>query len=308
VTNQPKFRIRTVAEMTGVQPVTLRAWERRYGFPRPVRSNSSYRLYTSGDVQQIRRMRQLCESGMAASEAAAMVRSGKPAVAPLIGSPSDAFTEGVDELLDALHAMDVEHMNRVMTRAASWGSASQIFERMIAPVMVKVGERWRAGRLSVAHEHLVTEFFQTTLTQMLRLVQPASPRHTAVLACFPDELHTLPLYGVGFELVNWGCRTVVLGQRTPAAGLASALQSLRPSLVALSVTVQLRAAKAREALEGYAGACGRVPWLVGGAGALALADQVRELGGVVAPPGRDGWRPILERVFASGDRRRGTRS
>ena len=68
--SEPTYRIHTVAEMTGVNPVTLRAWERRYGVPQPIRTPSAYRLYSDHDVQQIRRMLQLSESGLAASEAA----------------------------------------------------------------------------------------------------------------------------------------------------------------------------------------------------------------------------------------------
>ena len=47
---EPRYRINAVAEMTGVPAPTLRAWERRYGIPRPGRSESSYRLYSDADV------------------------------------------------------------------------------------------------------------------------------------------------------------------------------------------------------------------------------------------------------------------
>ena len=51
---EPRYRINAVAEMTGVPAPTLRAWERRYGIPRPGRSESSYRLYSDADVAEVR--------------------------------------------------------------------------------------------------------------------------------------------------------------------------------------------------------------------------------------------------------------
>ena len=44
------YPIRTVSTLTGVHPVTLRAWERRYGLIRPHRTPKGHRLYTRADV------------------------------------------------------------------------------------------------------------------------------------------------------------------------------------------------------------------------------------------------------------------
>ena len=40
------YRIKRVAHLTGINPATLRAWERRYGLVAPDRTGSGYRLYT----------------------------------------------------------------------------------------------------------------------------------------------------------------------------------------------------------------------------------------------------------------------
>ena len=46
--------IRTVADLTGINPVTLRAWERRYGLIQPTRTESGHRLYSMRDVEAVR--------------------------------------------------------------------------------------------------------------------------------------------------------------------------------------------------------------------------------------------------------------
>ena len=45
--------IREVARQTGVNAVTLRAWERRYGLVSPLRTDGGHRLYTPQDLQTI---------------------------------------------------------------------------------------------------------------------------------------------------------------------------------------------------------------------------------------------------------------
>ncbi len=50
------YPIRKISELTGINPVTLRAWERRYGLIKPERTPKGHRLYTDEHVQLIRRI------------------------------------------------------------------------------------------------------------------------------------------------------------------------------------------------------------------------------------------------------------
>ena len=78
MTDQPgRFRINRVAEATGIPEATLRAWERRYQVPKPARTPSGYRLYSQQDVAQVRRMRELCEKGLAPGDAAKEILENK---------------------------------------------------------------------------------------------------------------------------------------------------------------------------------------------------------------------------------------
>ena len=64
---QGYFPISTVSTMTGVNPVTLRAWERRYGLIKPTRTDSGHRLYSDEDVELIKLILQLIDEGIAIS-------------------------------------------------------------------------------------------------------------------------------------------------------------------------------------------------------------------------------------------------
>lgn len=63
------FPIGTVSEQTGVQSVTLRAWERRYGLLQPSRTPKGHRLYSQQDINRVKQVLRLLEQGISVSRA-----------------------------------------------------------------------------------------------------------------------------------------------------------------------------------------------------------------------------------------------
>ncbi len=57
--------ISDLAERTGVPPATLRSWEARYGFPRPIRLPGGHRRYAEGDVAAVLEVLRHRDSGLA---------------------------------------------------------------------------------------------------------------------------------------------------------------------------------------------------------------------------------------------------
>ncbi len=67
--HSPKYNVQAVAKLVGLSPVTLRAWERRYGLPSPARGEHGYRLYSDYDVRTLRWLKQQTETGLSISRA-----------------------------------------------------------------------------------------------------------------------------------------------------------------------------------------------------------------------------------------------
>lgn len=273
------YRIQTVSEMTGVPAATLRAWERRYGVPVPMRTASSYRLYSEADVELISKLRDLCANeGMAPAEAACLLKERGPHQPEADAVGADPFCVARDRLVQAVERFAPDALEDELRYALCLGAAVAVFERVLAPALEEIGDRWLAGELSVAQEHLASEQIGGAVRDLLRLVQPVGAARTAVLACVADEEHDLPLYGVALRFAQWGFRTTVLGPRTPPDALGQAVAALGPDVVGLSATVAPRA----ETIAAYGRACGGTPWIVGGAAAGALRAAVEAAGGQIA--------------------------
>lgn len=302
-----KYRIQTVAEMTGVSAATLRAWERRYGVPVPSRTDSSYRVYSEADVEMIRRVRQLCEEGMAPAQATRLVfeEAETRAAASTAAESEDPFGSLQRQIVEAVERFDPRLLERRLDRATSLGQPATVVDRVLRSALVEIGDRWHDGRMTVAQEHLATEAILGATRRLLPLVQPEGDARIAVLACFADDEHAFAVHALAILLSSWGWHTVLLGARTPPAAVRHAVRELAPALVGLSVTIAPAPHRARELVDAYADACEGVPWAVGGAAVSEIAKLVTARGGHVADdPSPKSIRAVVDRITARGRAKR----
>jgi DNA-binding transcriptional MerR regulator/methylmalonyl-CoA mutase cobalamin-binding subunit len=296
-----RYRINVVAELTGIPAATLRAWERRYGVPTPARTAAAYRLYTDSDVTELKRLRDLCASGMAIAEAARLVRLDRdrsPVVVPVAELDLSAACEvAVERIVDAVCDFDPEVVGREVARALYVGSAQEVFDKVLAPSLRRIGDLWHEGRISIAQEHLASGIIEDAARSLARLVQPSEPRWRVLLACVADEDHVIGLHGVAIHIAGWGIRSIDLGARTPPQAVADAAQRLAPDGVGLSMTLMHDVAHGAALIDAYAAACAGRPWFVGGAGVAPLADHIRARRGVALVGSLDDHRALVERAL-----------
>src|SRR4029450_10613315 len=102
------LRIGELSRRLGVSDHVLRAWERRYGLLRPVRSTGGFRLYSEADVDRVRRMQPHLSQGLSAAEAArAAIDEDRPA--PTGADTGDLVSyDGLAGAVEALQRASVE--------------------------------------------------------------------------------------------------------------------------------------------------------------------------------------------------------
>jgi MerR family transcriptional regulator, light-induced transcriptional regulator len=275
------LRIGELSKRSGVSPELLRAWERRYGLLRPVRSAGGLRLYTPDDVERVRVMREHLADGLAAAEAAALaLRAGVGDAATPIALRPDAARE---DLADALDRYDEPRAQAIFDRLLAVATVDTLLSEVILPYLHELGERWLRGDASVAQEHFASSVVRGRLLGLAR-GWGLGLGPTAVLACLPGEQHDLGLIAFGLALRSRGWRIVYLGSDSPIETVEEVSRQLDPSLVVLAATsservepvvTQLRALAGRHRLA-LGGAAGGNESLAA-AGALALSgDPVAE--------------------------------
>ncbi len=222
------LRIGELSRRTGVSRDTLRAWERRYGLLRPVRTEGGFRLYSADDERRIRDMQRHLERGVAAAQAARLVEAGGAAEGS--ASPSQP-----GDLFDRLLAFDDEAANHLLDRAVSRLSAESVLQELVLPVLRRIGDGWERGEVSIAQEHFASNLVRGRLLGLARgWDQGSGPR--ALLACAPGELHDIPLIAFGIALRARGWRIVYLGADTPLETVREAAVTVEPDLIVVAAS------------------------------------------------------------------------
>jgi MerR family transcriptional regulator, light-induced transcriptional regulator len=248
------LRIGELSRRLGVSDHVLRAWERRYGLLRPVRSAGGFRLYSEADEARVRRMQELQAQGLSAAEAAraaltetqaaptGAAADGRGGGADAGGGGADArggLADGRNALDHALGNLDEPAAQAVLDRLLTTFTVETVLREVVLPYLRDLGERWQSGVISVGQEHFASNLIRGRLAALARgWGHGQGPR--AVLACPPGELHDLPLLAFGIALNRNGWRIGYLGADTPIDDLLRTAADIGPDLVVLAATTPER--------------------------------------------------------------------
>lgn len=250
----PLYNIKAVVQATTISPSTLRAWERRYEFCTPHRSESGYRLYSDQDIAVIRWLKLQVDSGMAISQAVTwyqgLVSESKTLeqiVLPVpnhipaaghstIGKPR-SFEILRNELTNALIAYQDAEADQIWTEAAGYYTIEELGEQLIKPILVEIGTRWHEGQISIAREHYATNYVRQHLLSILRASRQNPSGRTIWVGCAPQEQHEIGAILLAVYLKRAGFRVTYLGQNLPLEELSVDIESERPAMIVLSASM-----------------------------------------------------------------------
>jgi DNA-binding transcriptional MerR regulator len=288
-----------VTRRTGIGEHTLRAWERRFGFPTPHRLESGHRRYTAAQVQRLLLIARALELGyragdvvpLAATELRELLRdAGPPPASP--GAAAEAAAP--DGVLEACRRFDREGLEGILRRDASVLGTARFLRERVAPLLDEVGESWVRGELEIRHEHFFSEVLEDHLRALRTPLQYSALGRPVVLATLPDELHSLGLQIAALAIASGGRSVHVLGPHLPGVEIVRAAEALGAAAVGLSVSLF---APEERTLAAVAAIRAELPaaielW-VGGAGAAKL-EHLPE--GVLATPTLDELDVALARL------------
>lgn len=292
------FPIRTVCSLTGVNPITLRAWERRYGLVRPVRTIGGHRVYSRGDIDTVNRILALARSGVAIGR----MREALAGDAP----PADAADPGPwagyrQRMSAAIACFDERQLDAVYDEMLSLHGIDRVTREALMPLFAALGERWQQAEGGIAEEHFFAVFLRNKLGARFhhRSLDAEGPR--LLLACLPGEHHEVGLLLFALAAHDEGFRLVLLGADMPLAELPPALQRSQADAVVLSGSVAPAAALLQADLPAFVAGAAR-PVFVGGPASILARDAIVTAG--AQPLGADIGAGLAQIGLALGHRLR----
>jgi methanogenic corrinoid protein MtbC1 len=223
--------IAIIAQELGVTKDTLRVWERRYGFPQPMRSSGGERLYSQEQVTKLRLVKRLLDAGHRPSK--------------VLGQSIDvlqhlAESSGVGQDASAYDGFRFDLLKR-----ATRDGLERFVVDVAAPLSARVGNAWAAGTLQVYHEHQFSEAIQSTMRSLMRplsdVVRGRGGRPRVLLTTLSGEAHGLGILMAEAMFTLSECECVQLGLQTPLHDIVDAVAAHQIDVVALSFTATLPA-------------------------------------------------------------------
>ena len=276
------YPIRTVSRVTGVNSVTLRAWERRYGLITPHRTEKGHRLYTEQDIDLINRIVDLVNRGIPISQVEQ--RLHERAAAEGDKALNDSWRVTRERMLAAIARFDEATLDAAYNEALSLYPVDVVTEQLINPLLRELGERWRQQPGGIAEEHFFGTYMRNKLGARLHHLAARHKRPRLLAACLPGEHHEIGLLLFCLAASTHGMGFVILGADMPLDDLREALPRSQCDAVLLSGSVTVDESSLGRQLRQLVDSA-ECPVFVGGYTAVAQQDLVARSGAI--PLGTD---------------------
>ncbi|OLS59261.1 MerR family transcriptional regulator [Pseudomonas putida] len=229
------FPIREVARLTGINPVTLRAWERRYGLVQPTRTESGHRLYSRADIDEVRHILGWIERGVAVSKVGKILARDRAAHVhpPEVAQPEVAKDhEHWQHLLrQAVQGFDEARLERVYGQVFASYPLGVVFQDILMPL-------WQ--ELRIAHDGFgrlsdwlfLDTFLRARAWQRLQLAREEQDTRI-LLAGLPEQCRELELLVCALLLSSSEVAVSVLGTGQPLEELSLICERVAPDALVL---------------------------------------------------------------------------
>ena len=229
------FPIREVARLTGINPVTLRAWERRYGLIQPTRTESGHRLYSMHDIEKVRSILDWIDRVVAVSKVGKILARTEPlkALAQII--PNELvqadYAQWQQQVQAAVSAFEEVQLEQIYGQIFSSYPLTVVFQDIFLPVWKQLLQRHEA--FGQASEWLFLDaFLRSRVLQRLLLVRVMQPRRVVVCA-IADQARELDVLITGLYLssVDLAIQLLAIGQ--PFDELTLVCERVKPAALVL---------------------------------------------------------------------------
>ena len=273
--------IRTVSSLTGVNAVTLRAWERRHALIKPLRTPNGHRLYTMADVEMIRRVLSLLDDGMAIGQVRQVLETNPVHVDPQPITPSgtDPWSNHQRRLLRAITEFDERALNEIYNEILALYPVGVVTNRLIVPLLQELGERWAQGEGSIAEEHFFSVFLRNKLGARFHHLGGSRHGPKLLAACLPGEQHEVGLLLFTLAALDWNHQVVLLGPNMPLEELPPVAARAAAHAITLSGSATIAISVIEQELSQLCRAVS-IPVFIGGPIIEQHLDAVRAAGAI----------------------------
>lgn len=240
---EPVYNVKAMVQRTGIPADTVRAWERRYGVPRPHRTPGGQRAYSERDIATIVWLRGRTEEGITISQAVSLLRTvGEERAMPPAPESSRASTGPrspdvvMHDLLEAFLRYDQTAADALVGEAFVLVGVENVFLKVIHPALVAVGEMWHRAEIPTTVEHFASQFTKRKLLGLISMYDNHHSPWKIVIGCAPHEYHEIGSLMLSLFMLRQGWQVLYLGPDVPVDDLIRTVAAVQPDMVCMSAS------------------------------------------------------------------------
>lgn len=278
------FPIRTVSSLTGVNSITLRAWERRYGLVQPVRTPTGHRLYRRDEIDLIHRVVDLLDKGISISQVQRVLRQQPPTDVAEDQGEDQSWTRYRRRAISAVMQFDEDILEDTYNEALGICSIDQLTHRLLVPVRNELNRRRKTADGSAAGERFFAIYLRNKLGARFAHRSRGMSGPRLLGACLPDDQCEIDMLLFALTAQELGLRSVLLGMSVPLIELKAVTSRIQCRAIVLSGSTEPHPHELSHDLSGLT-ADVSVPVFVRGLASIHRRDQIVAAGAV--PLGND---------------------
>ena len=227
------LHIREVVRVTGLRREQLYMWQRRYGFPSPLRDPYGDRVYPPDQVARLKLIKQLLSEGW---RAGAVVPLAEPALQSMLGlsiAGAAKLPDDIDHAVELLAGHRIGELQNLLSRLLVGQGLRKFLEQTLVPLNDAVHDQVVRGEMQNFQELRFGDLAHRLLRDVTRLVRPARAARQVLLATPPNDPNPLGLAILELLLFTEGINCLTLGAGVPAQEIAGAAGAYEVCLVVL---------------------------------------------------------------------------
>ncbi len=228
-----KYSISDLEKLSGIKAHTIRIWEQRYNLLSPTRSDGNIRSYDDDQVRRLLNISTLIKLGIKISRISELTDLE---MNQLLEQSIQKAADGDSQISVYIHKLIAsgidynEHeFNKVFNRASKKYGLVTCYQKIIYPMLVKIGLLWGTSEIIPAQEHFISNLLKQKLHHAIEQLPVAiSTAETWVLFLPEEEDHELGLLLANFLIRASNKRVIYLGQRVPYYNLKDVVKDVEP--------------------------------------------------------------------------------
>ncbi|OTW92851.1 MerR family transcriptional regulator [Bacillus thuringiensis serovar cameroun] len=225
-----KYNIKAVSNIIGVQPSTLRAWERRYQIIAPKRNHAGHRLYTEEHIRILKWLMEKVSSGMMIGQAVQLLEGNRLQSNAQKEIHYDKEVVLVDDLLQALLEFDEITTSALINEAFSIYSTEKVITGIILQVTNKLLTLKNNNEIAMTQCQYAVSFLQTRLGMVYHNASTFSSIHKVIVL----ENNTLKGFIFSMYLRLKGYEAIHIRTSLEGDGMLLAVEQIQPKYLFVS--------------------------------------------------------------------------